>query len=104
MKARKLAVVIFCAAVLMSLAQVAVAADAAETFKGKCAMCHGADGSKANPAMGVQPLSGADVQKQSDADLKTVISKGKGKMPAYAGKLSDAEIDGLVKYIRSLKK
>jgi cytochrome c6 len=77
------------------------AADAAADYKAKCAMCHGADGSKTT--MGSKPLNGADVQKMSDADLTAAITDGKGKMPAYKGKLTDAQISDLVKYIRTLK-
>ena len=78
----------------------------AEVFKGKCALCHGPDG-KGQTAMGknmkLRDLASADVQKQSDADLTTIIAKGKNKMPAYDGKLTKEQIDSLVKYIRTLK-
>jgi mono/diheme cytochrome c family protein len=82
-------------------------ADGAADFKAKCAACHGPDGA-ANTTMGknmnIRDLGSADVQKQSDADLAGIIGKGKGKMPAYDGKLTKDQIDGLVKYIRTLKK
>jgi cytochrome c6 len=78
------------------------AADAAGDYKAKCAGCHGADGSKS--MMGAKPLNGAEVQAMSDADLTSAIADGKGKMPAYKGKLSDAQIKDLVGYIRTLKK
>jgi cytochrome c6 len=78
------------------------AADAAADYKAKCAACHGADGSKS--MMGAKPLNGAEVQGMSDADLTKAITDGKGKMPAYKGKLTDAQIGDLVKYIRTLKK
>ncbi len=88
----------------MFLSTAAWAESGAETYKAKCAMCHGADGSKENPAMGVKPLSGAEVQKLSDAELTAAVSKGKGKMPAYAGKLTDDQIKAVVAYVRTLKK
>jgi len=70
-------------------------------YKSKCAMCHGADGKKAAG----HDLSSADVQKESDADLAAVIANGKApKMPKYADKLKPEEIQGLVAYIRTLKK
>ncbi len=75
---------------------------AADLYKSKCAMCHGADGTKT--MMGAKPLSGAEVQGMSDADLNGAITNGKGKMPAYKGKLTDAQITELVSYIRTLKK
>jgi mono/diheme cytochrome c family protein len=82
-------------------------ADAAADYKAKCATCHGPDG-KGDTAMGktmkVKDLGSPEVQSQSDADLATIIEKGKKPMPAYEGKLTKEQIDGLVKYIRSLKK
>ncbi len=78
-----------------------------ETFKAKCAMCHGADGS-GDTAMGkklnIKSLGSAEVQKQTDAQLTDIISKGKDKMPAYSGKLSADDIKALVAFIRTLKK
>lgn len=101
---KKTMVVLAMFALVVSIAMPAFAADGAATFKAKCAMCHGADGTKENPGMGVKSLAGADVQKQSDADLVAAVSKGKGKMPAYAGKLSDDEIKAVVAFVRTLKK
>jgi mono/diheme cytochrome c family protein len=49
-------------------------------------------------------MGSADVQKQSDAELATIIAKGKGRMPAQEGKLSRDQINDLVKYIRMFKK
>jgi cytochrome c6 len=84
-----------------------VAADSGADLFTKCAACHAKDGS-GNTAMGknmkVRDLGSADVQKQSDKELKEIVTKGKGKMPAYSGKLNDAQINDLVKFIRSLKK
>jgi len=78
----------------------------ADTFKGKCAMCHGADG-KGETGMGktlkIRDLGSADVQGQSDADLTKIITDGKGKMPKYDGKLTKDQIDDVVKFIRTLK-
>jgi cytochrome c6 len=81
-------------------------ADGAETFKAKCAMCHGPDG-KGQTAMGknlnLRDLGSADVQGQSDADLTKIITDGKGKMPKYEGKLTPDQIKEVVSYIRTLK-
>jgi cytochrome c6 len=80
---------------------------AADVYKTKCASCHGADG-KGDTAMGknlkLKDLASADVQKQSDADLATVIAKGKKPMPGYEGKITPDQVNDLVKYIRALKK
>jgi len=84
----------------------AVAQDAAATYKAKCAMCHGPDGkgSATGVKMGVHDFTSDDVQKQTDVQLSLIITKGKGKMPAYDGKLKDSEIKDLVAYIRGLAK
>ena len=91
---------------LMSLSGFA-ADSGADLYKSKCQMCHGADGTP-SPAMaksmGIKDLKSPEVQKQSDAELKTIVSKGKEKMTCFAGKLTDAQIDEVVKYVRSLKK
>jgi mono/diheme cytochrome c family protein len=82
------------------------AADGAAVFKAKCAMCHGADGSASTgmgKTMGLKPLSSPEVQKMSDADLTALVTNGKGKMPAYKGKLTDDEIGAVVKYVKTLK-
>jgi mono/diheme cytochrome c family protein len=55
-------------------------------------------------SMKLRDLRSADVQKQTDKELFTVTSNGKGKMPAYKTKLSEAEINALVAHIRDLAK
>ena len=90
-----------------SQATTGVADNAAATFKAKCATCHGPDGSGNTPVgtkLAVRNLGSADVQKQSDAQLAGVISKGKGKMPAFGKSLSGDQIKQLVAHIRALKK
>jgi cytochrome c6 len=82
-------------------------ADGGADFKAKCAACHGPNGA-GDTTMGknlkLKDLGSAEVQKQSDAELTAIISGGKAKMPAYKGKLTDAQITDLVKHIRTLKK
>jgi cytochrome c6 len=80
----------------------AVAQDAAATYKAKCAMCHGADGKGGK--MGTRDFASPEVKAETDAQVEETITKGKGKMPSYAGKLKDTEIKDLVAYIRSLAK
>src|SRR5271154_269613 len=87
----------------LSLAQ----GSGADTYKAKCAMCHGADGLGNTPAgksTKVNPFNSPDVVSMSDADLIAITHKGKNKMPAYAGKLTDAQISDVVAYIRTLQK
>jgi len=82
------------------------AQNASETlFKSKCAACHGADGtgSAIGKKMGAHDFQTAEVQKMSDAELSGIITNGKNKMPKY-GSPSPEDINGLVAYIRTLKK
>ena len=84
----------------------AAAQDAAATYKAKCAACHGADAkgeTSIGKKMGIKDLASPDVQKMSDAELTTVISDGKDKMPSYKKSLKPDQIKELVTYISSLK-
>jgi Cytochrome c, mono- and diheme variants len=81
------------------------AADGAAIYKVKCASCHGPDGSGMTPmgkSMKLRDLRSPDVQKLTDADLHKLTAGGKGKMPAYKAKLTEAEITALVTYMRSM--
>ena len=81
--------------------------DGAAIYKAKCAMCHGPDGAGQTTMgknMKLRDLRSADVQAQTDAQLNKWIADGKGKMPAYKGKLTPADIDALVGFIRSITK
>jgi len=81
--------------------------DTPALYKSKCAMCHGADGGGDTPtgkAMKVTDLRSDAVQKKTDAQLIESTTNGKGKMTAFKGKLTDAQIKDLVKYVRELAK
>jgi cytochrome c6 len=83
------------------------AQDGPTLFKTKCAMCHGADGKGETPMgkkLNIRDLSSPEVQKQTDAELTTIISKGKGKMPAFEGKLTAEQIGQVLAHIRELGK
>jgi len=82
-------------------------ADGAATYAAKCKMCHGDAGlgdSPAGKAMKTPSFKDPAAVKASDADLIAATTNGKGKMPAYTGKLSGDEISAVVKYIRTLQK
>ena len=87
----------------MMFSTVSLADSGGDTFKAKCAMCHGADGA-GKAAMGTTDLGAAATQGKSDSDLNGIITNGKGKMPKYDGKLTPAQVTDVVKYIRTLKK
>ncbi len=97
----------FLVIIVLGLSYAAASEDAAGTFKAKCAMCHGADGS-GNTAMGkkfnIPDLRAPEMQKKSKGDLSTVIANGKNTMPAFEGKLAADEIGQLAAYVHELKK
>ncbi|MDQ2841700.1 MAG: cytochrome c [Acidobacteriota bacterium] len=79
----------------------------AATYTSKCQMCHGADGAGTTPAgkaMKAPSFLSPAAKKESTADLIAVTKNGKGKMPAYAGKLTDAEIKDVIAHVRTLQK
>jgi mono/diheme cytochrome c family protein len=79
----------------------------ADTYKAKCASCHGADGLAATPmakAMKVKSFKDPELAKAPDAQFIAATKDGKGKMPAYTGKLTDAQIKDVISYIRTLQK
>ena len=83
------------------------AVDGASLFNRQCAQCHGRDG-RAKTRRGRQThtrdITNGEWQNDiSDERIFNSISRGKGKMPAFK-KLSDAQIDALVAYVRRLRK
>ena len=88
------------AVALVAVAAAARADEAAALFQKKCVACHGKDG-KGTPGglkMGVKDLTAT---KLSEPQLVDVIANGRGKMMApNKGKLSDAEIASLAKYVK----
>lgn len=104
-KALHLAVIASIAA-LMTF-NTAFAQTGADVYKSKCQMCHGADGTGNTPAgkaMKALSFKSPELVKKTDAELIAATESGKGKMPAYKGKLSDAQIKEVIAYIRTLQK
>jgi cytochrome c6 len=96
------------AAIILLSGAVSFAQSSGEAaYKGKCQSCHGAQGMP-NPgiakAMGVKPASDPSVRSLSEAQMIADTSNGKGKMPAFKGKLSDADIKASVDYFRAFAK
>ena len=71
-------------------------------FQQNCAGCHGTDG-KGTRSAGTPDFTNRSIQSGfSDQQIIETIRNGKsGRMPAWAGKLSDAQITELATYIRS---
>jgi len=100
--ARIVAVSLFTLSSTMVFAQ-----SGADIYKSKCQMCHAADGSGNTPAgksSKARPFDSPEVMKLSDYYLIKVTKNGHGKMPAYAGKLTDDQIKDVVDHIRTLQK
>ena len=102
---RKRFTLAFAATILATVWMAApLATDTAALYKSKCFACHGEKGSGdtvMGKKLGVRNLGSAPVQAQNDAALTKIISGGKNKMPAYSGKISDADIKALVAHIRT---
>jgi mono/diheme cytochrome c family protein len=82
-------------------------APGADTYKAKCVMCHGADGLATSPMaknMKVLSFKAPEMVKATNAQFIASTTNGKGKMPAYKGKLTDAQIKDVISYIRTLQK
>jgi mono/diheme cytochrome c family protein len=98
-------------ALTFSLGSAYAAGDAAAgkaVYEKSCKACHGATGT-ANPGMAkamnvtIQDLGSSEVQAMSDADLKKVVTDGKGKMKPIAS-VTGKSVDDVVAYVRTLKK
>ena len=74
------------------------------TYRTKCALCHGQDGSGSDlgKSMNVPDLRSETVQKLPDTELAQAISNGKGGMPSFKNSLSADQIHALVTHIRTL--
>src|SRR5882762_10320413 len=85
---------------------------AEELFRDNCARCHGADGRGDTPlghTYNAPDFTDADWwRKHSDITstgrLVSIVSHGKGGMPAFGKKLNPSEIKLLVSYVRRFRK
>jgi cytochrome c6 len=81
--------------------------DVEKLYKAKCMGCHGADGSantKAGKNTGAHDFRLPDTDKETDAALIEIVTKGKKKMPKFEEKLKGKEIKELVEYVRGFSK
>lgn len=95
------------AAVVLLASAVGFAQSGEATYKTKCQSCHGTAGVP-NPgiakAMGVKPATDPSVKSKSEAQMIATTTNGEGKMPAFKGKITDAQIKDSVDYFRSFAK
>ena len=80
-------------------------AAASATYRAKCAVCHGPDGSGSavGKSMKVPDLRSSEVQKLPDVQLAQIISDGKGGMPSFKSSLSEDQVQSLVTHVRSMR-
>jgi mono/diheme cytochrome c family protein len=81
--------------------------DAAKLFDKHCDKCHGKDGrakTMRGKMVGARNLTDVKWQESiTDEKIAEAIRKGPEAMPAFEKKLSPAEIDALVAYVRHFK-
>jgi len=94
------------AAICVTAAMSFAASPGEAIFKANCQTCHGPSGTP-NPGiakmLGVKPVSDPAMKKLTEAEMIAAVKNGKGKMPKFSGKLSDAQIKDVVVYFRTLK-
>ena len=77
-------------------------------FEKSCKTCHGATG-VANPNIAkmmkvdIKDLGSPEIQKMTDAEFKTTITEGHGKMKPVKS-VTGGDIDNVIAYVRTLKK
>ena len=66
-------------------------------YKQYCAGCHGANG---------EGVMGPDIRNEdmTDSQIASIITNGSKPMPAFQNKLTSAQINAVVQYVRTLKK
>lgn len=87
------------------------ATDVAELFRNNCARCHGADGRAQTPSGELYKtpnLTEAEWWRKnanitSTRSLISIVTKGKGGMPAFGKKLKRNQIRSLVGHVRKFK-
>lgn len=86
----------------------AALADAATVYNRQCVSCHGRDGrgrTRKGRQTHARDMTNASWQDDvSDERLFNSINNGRGKMPAFHKKISENEIDGLVAYVRRMRR
>src|SRR3954463_15998053 len=68
-------------------------------YNTKCTACHGKEGTK-----GFLGAANLQMSVTNDSIVLHIILAGKRRMPAYRDKLTSAEIEQLVMYVKSLRR
>ncbi len=68
-----------------------------EVYKANCARCHGADGG-GGIGLSLQLIE----DRLTDEEQHEVVVRGRKRMPSFGTKLSDDEIDAVVRFTREI--
>jgi cytochrome c oxidase cbb3-type subunit 3 len=79
-----------------------------EVYVSNCARCHGGDGrGQTTLGLSVEAPDMTDARwhaRRGTRRMTQAVARGRGQMPAFAGKLTKAEIAAAVAYVRTLRK
>ncbi len=95
---------IFLTAAMFTFATPAIAGDAAsgaKIFSANCAACHAGGRNVINGAKTLQKDALEKYEMNSIEAITYQVNNGKNAMPAFKGRLSDAQIDDVATYVLS---
>ena len=72
-------------------------------YKANCQSCHGSTGTPNAGMAKMMSIKPASEYKTTEKEQFDSVKNGKGKMKAFSGKLTDAQIKDAVTYFRTLK-
>ena len=95
---------VFLTAAMFSFATPAIAGDAAsgaKIFSANCAACHAGGNNVVNGAKTLKKDALAKYEMNSIDAITYQVNNGKNAMPAFKGRLTDAQIDDVATYVLS---
>ena len=95
---------VFLTAAMFTFATPAIAGDAAsgaKIFSANCAACHAGGNNVINGAKTLKKEALEKYEMNSIAAITYQINNGKNAMPAFKGRLTDAQIDDVATYVLS---
>lgn len=95
---------VFLAAAMFTFVNPAVAGDAAsggKIFSANCAACHAGGNNVVNGAKTLKKEALSKYEMNSIEAITTQVNNGKGAMPSFKGRLTDAQIDDVATYVLS---
>lgn len=81
-----------------AFSQTAQAPAGQRQFERRCTMCHGKTGDRQR--FGAKNLR---TSRLSDDELRTVILKGRNRMPSWRSELSDAQLRDIITFIKTFR-